>query len=128
MTLDGRMETRVPIVMPIYLLDARRTAQAPELALTENVSPNGVRVITKWKRQPGEQEHFALLSGEEALRAEVVYCLQTPKNAYCVGLRLQRPRAGWWHAQTRPARVGVAARWAAMLREGFMPGSRNGTR
>ncbi len=120
MTLDGRMETRLPIVMPIYLIDGRRSAQPPELALTENVSANGVRVVSKWKRKPGEQQRFTLLSGEDALAAQVVYCHQTPSNSYCIGLRLRQPCAGWWRAQEKPVRLGIAARWATLWREGFM--------
>jgi hypothetical protein len=120
MTLDGRTEARLQIAMPIYLIDRRRTAQPPELALTENVSSNGVRVVSKWLRKPGEQERFTLLSGERALAAQVVYCHQTPNNSYCIGLRLRQPCAGWWHAQAKPVRLGVAARFASIWREGFI--------
>lgn len=120
MMLDGRMETRLPIIMPIYLLDARRIAQPPELALTENVSSNGVRLVTKWRRKPGEHERFTLLSGEDAFTARIVYCHQTPQNAYCVGLRLREPSTGWWRAQIKPARTAFAARWAALWHEGLL--------
>ena len=119
MSLDGRMEARLPITIPIYLIDRRRTAQPPELALTENVSPNGVRVISKWKHNPGEQERFTLMSGETALTAQVVYCHQQPDNSYCIGLRLRQPCAGWWRAQTKPARITIAARWATLWHDGF---------
>ena len=125
MTLDGRAEARLSIAMPIYLIDRRRTAQPPELALTENVSSNGLRVLTKWQRKPGEQERFTLLSGEDALTARVVYCHPTPANSYCIGLRLRQPCAGWWHEQAKPIRVGVAARWAAIWRENFMAAAIN---
>ena len=125
MTLDGRTEARLSIAMPIYLIDRRRTAQPPELALTENVSSNGLRVLTKWQRKPGEQERFTLLSGEDALTARVVNCHPTPANSYCIGLRLRQPCAGWWHEQAKPIRVGVAARWAAIWRENFMAAAIN---
>ena len=121
MTVDGRTEARLLIVMPIYLIDGRRTAQPPELALTENVSANGVRVVSKWKRKPGERERFTLLAGEDALTAQVVYCQQTPQNSYCIGLRLRQPCAGWWRAQAKPVRLGIAVRWAAVWRETFAP-------
>ncbi len=120
MTLDGRMEARLQIAMPIYLMDGRRTAQPPELALTENVSSNGVRVVSKWQRKPGQPARFTLLCGDDALTARVVYCHQTPNNSYCIGLRLRQPCAEWWHAQAKPVRLGVAARWAAIWREGFI--------
>jgi hypothetical protein len=120
MTLDGRTEARLPIAMPIYLIDRRRTAQPPELALTENVSSNGLRVLSKWQRKPGEQERFTLLSGEDALIARVVYCQPTSTNSYRIGLRLRQPCAGWWREQAKPIRLGVAARWATIWREGFM--------
>lgn len=120
MTLDGRMEARIPIVMPIYLLDGRRTAQPPELALTQNVSSTGMCVVTKWRREPGEQERVTLLSGEDALSAEVVYCHPSNKNGYSVGLRLRWPCAGWWNERAKPLRSGVASRWASIWRESFM--------
>lgn len=120
MELDGRMEARLPIVMPIYLLDGRRTAQPPELALTQNVSSTGMCVVTKWRREPGEQERVTLLSGEDALSAEVVYCHHYDKSGFSVGLRLHKPCAGWWDQQAKPVRLGVASRWASIWRESFM--------
>jgi hypothetical protein len=120
MTLDGRMEARIPIVMPIYLIDGRRTTQPPELALTQNVSSTGMRVVTKWRREPGEKERVTLLSGEHALSAEVVYCHHSDKTGYSVGLRLHEPCANWWHEQEKPLRLGVASRWASIWRESFM--------
>ena len=120
MALDGRTEARLPIAMPIYLIDRRRTAQPPELALTENVSSNGLRVLSKWHRKPGEQERFTLLSGEDALTARVVYCQPAATTSFCSGLRLREPCAGWWREQAKPIRLGVAARWAAIWHEGFM--------
>lgn len=120
MTLDGRMEARIPIVMPIYLLEGRRAAQPPELALTQNVSSTGMCVVTKWRREPGEKERVTLLSGEDALSAEVVYCHHCDKNGYSVGLRLHQPCAGWWREQAKPVRLGVASRWASIWRESFM--------
>lgn len=128
MKLDGRMEARVAIALPIYLLDAKRAAQPPELALTENVSASGIRVVTKWRREPGEQERVTLLSGEDALAAQVVYCQQAPNSGYCVGLRLKQPCAEWWQVKAKPLRIGVAARWAAMWRQTFWLKSGSGAK
>lgn len=120
MTLDGRMEARLSIVVPIYLLDGRRATQPPELALTQNVSPKGMCVVTKWRREPGEQERVTLLSGEDALSAEVVYCRHSDKSGYSVGLRLHQPCANWWNERAKPLRWGAASRWASIWRESFM--------
>lgn len=108
MSLDGRMETRLQLAVPIYLLDAKRGAQPPELALTENVSSSGVRVVTKWRREPGERERVTLLSGDAPLTAEVVYCHPVPQNSYCVGLKLQQRRAGWWNGETAAAPLSIS--------------------
>jgi hypothetical protein len=121
MTLDGRMETRVSIVMPVYLLDAKRSTQPPELALTQNVSATGARVVTKWRREPGDQERLSLLSGDTALSAAVVYCHATPKSSYCIGLRLLEPSVGWWNEQAADPQTSVATRWAQIWRQTFIP-------
>jgi hypothetical protein len=105
------MEGRVPMVLPVYLLDDKRGPQPAELALTENVSSSGARVVTKWRREPGDPQRITLLSGETLLTAQVVYCHPVPKSSFCVGLKLTERCAGWWNAQ--PAPVGVAGSSAA---------------
>ncbi len=114
MTLDGRIDPRVSIVMPLYLLDAKRSSRPPELVLTQNVSATGARLLTKWRREPGDQERLTLLSGDTTLSAEVVYCFPVAKGSYCLGLKLLERSAGWWDEQAVPPRITIAARWEQM--------------
>ncbi|HTZ74105.1 MAG TPA: PilZ domain-containing protein [Candidatus Aquilonibacter sp.] len=120
MTLDGRMEARVPIVIPIYLQDAKRATRLPELALTENVSATGARLVTKWRRQPGRQQRLTLLSGDTMLSAEIVYCHPIPEGGYRIGLKLLERSAGWWNEQAVPPRASPTMRWAQMWRQTFV--------
>jgi hypothetical protein len=108
MTLDGRREARVRLAVPIYLLDVKRGAQPPELALTENVSSSGACVVTKWRREPGEHERLTLISGEAPIHAEVVYCHPMLQHNYYVGLRLQERCADWWSAEAGPGPLSIS--------------------
>jgi hypothetical protein len=124
MSLDGRMETRLQVAVPIYLLDGRKGAQPPELALTENVSSSGVRVVTKWRREPGERERVTLLGGDTPLSAKVVYCHPVPQNSYCVGLKLEEHRAGWWNSEAVPAPMSVTGLMSGAAQSGPSAGNR----
>ncbi len=60
MHLDGRIEKRVPMAVPLYLVSLT-DPRAAERVLTENVSSHGARVITKQRWQPGEQQRITPL-------------------------------------------------------------------
>ena len=51
---DGRIEKRVPTSVPVYLVSLE-DSRTRERTLTENVSPQGVRVISKRSWRPGEE-------------------------------------------------------------------------
>ena len=71
MRLVGRIEKRVPRAVSVYLISLK-DPRAAEHVLTENVSSNGARVITKQRCQPGEQHQITSLSGEFRLSARVI--------------------------------------------------------
>jgi len=120
MTLDGRIDPRISIVMPLYLLDVKRSSRLPELVLTQNVSATGVRLLTTWRREPRDQERLTLLSGDATLSAEVVYCHPAPKGSYCLGLKLAGRSAGWWNQQASLPQMTITTRWQQMC-ETFFP-------
>ena len=85
MTLDGRIEKRIPMGIPVYLVSLKMP-RTTERVLTENVSPHGARVATKRRRQPGEDQTIAPLSGQFQLQAQVIYCQPLANGDFCVGL------------------------------------------
>jgi hypothetical protein len=96
-------------------LDAALT----DLALTENVSPRGARIITKRARKAGDSCGLASLSGGFYVSARVVYCERLPNRNYCIGLELQESQQNWW----QPSRAVPAAIEARSGRAGLRAAS-----
>jgi hypothetical protein len=95
MPLDGRTEKRVPMAMAMNLASAEDQL-VPEKVLTENVSPHGVRVVTKRRRYAGEQARLVPLTGESSgLPARVVYCQRLRDGLFCLGLEFQGRSVKW---------------------------------
>jgi hypothetical protein len=86
--LEGRIEKRTTVALPVYLLPAQQLALA-ERAVTVNVSPRGARVVTKRRWQAEEQPWLASLFNEFRLQSRVVYCQPLPDGHFCVGLSFQ---------------------------------------
>jgi hypothetical protein len=92
MSLEGRIETRLPLTIPIHLVSTR----AANEALTENVSSRGARVVTKRRCLPSEHQWITSMSGKLNLQARVVYCQPVSQDTFHVGLELQDCCANWW--------------------------------
>jgi hypothetical protein len=92
MSLEGRVETRLPLKVQVNLV----STHAPEVVLTENVSPRGARVVTKRRWQPGEHQWITPGSGKLHLQARVVYCQPVSNDSFHIGLALQDSCANWW--------------------------------
>lgn len=103
MPLDGRIEARVPLTIPIYLASTTGP-DATELVVTENVSTHGVRATSKRRWQPGEQHRVTPLTGEFDLQARVVYCQSLPNSTFCIGLKLQYSFTMWWERSVTSSR------------------------
>jgi hypothetical protein len=88
MPLDGRIEKRAPMAVPVYLVAAEGLLIA-ERAITVNLSPHGARVITKRRWQAEEQPWLASLFNEFRLQARVVYCQPLTDGHFCVVLRFK---------------------------------------
>jgi hypothetical protein len=86
--LEGRIEKRTPMAVPVYLLPAEQLFLA-ERAVTVNVSPRGARVVTKRRWQAEEQPWLASLFNQFRLQARVVYCQPLTDGHFCVGLSFQ---------------------------------------
>ena len=94
MHLDGRIEKRIPMAVPVYLASLQEP-RVSERVLTENVSPHGARVVTKRLWRPGEQQWISPLSGQFQLAAQVVYCHPIPHQGFCVGLDFRARSINW---------------------------------
>jgi prophage tail gpP-like protein len=69
-----------------------------EVALAENVSAHGVRVLLERKWRPGQR--VLVSSPKEGVRsqAKIVYCQRVAENRFAVGLEL----SGWVELWARP--------------------------
>ena len=117
MAMNGRFETRVFLTIPLYLLGP--SAQScSSLALTENVSARGARIVTKRYAAPGECWQLTALSGDLRLPVRVIYCEAASNGNFCIGLQLDRPVKEWWNGRVlnwseqpprplRPSRVAM---------------------
>ena len=97
MHLDGRIEKRIQMAVPVYLVSLKEPRIA-ERVLTENVSTHGARVVTKRLWRPGEQQWISPLSGQFQLEAQVVYCQPISNQRFSVGLDI-RTRSINWHEE-----------------------------
>jgi hypothetical protein len=66
-----------------------------EVALAENVSAHGVRVLLERKWRPGQR--VLISSPKEGVRsqAQIVYCQRVAENRFAVGLELSRRVELW---------------------------------
>jgi len=91
--MNGRIEKRFPTSVPVYLASLEGP-QASERTRTENVSPHGARVISKWSWQFGEESIITPLTGEFPRIGRVVYCL--PKTGgFSVGVEFPDRTVKW---------------------------------
>jgi hypothetical protein len=94
MRFEGRTEERVTMAIPLCLVAAEKPASA-EQAMTVNVSPHGVRVVTRRRWRPDEQPRLASRSGEFRTQARVVYCEPQTDGHFCIGLKFQPAFMEW---------------------------------
>jgi len=94
MPLDGRIEKRVPMAVPVDLVIAEEML-VTERVLTVNVSPHGARVVTKRRWRAEEQPWLASLTGYFRLQGSVVYCQPMTNEDFCVGLKFRASLIDW---------------------------------
>lgn len=83
----GRYEKRTARAVTIELLSLDQ-ASAHSPAVTENVSPRGVRVVTEWNCAPGERVLVSVPEEGVKSLARVVYCQPLKNTRFAVGLQL----------------------------------------
>jgi hypothetical protein len=93
-SFDGRIEKRTPTSLPVYLASLE-DPRARERTLTENVSPHGVRVISKRSWRSGEGSLITPLTGGIAQVGRVIYCLSKTGGRFCLGLKFPTRTVKW---------------------------------
>lgn len=93
-TVTSRHEDRIPLTLRIDLrsLDIRVPVQE---ALTENVSPHGIRVVTSKPWRLNDRLDVRSFPGDFRARARVVYCEPHDPDMYAVGLHLIATAGSW---------------------------------
>ncbi len=94
MPLDGRIEKRVAMAVPVDLVIAEETLVA-ERVVTINVSPHGARVVTRRRWRAEEQPWLASLTSYFRLQGSVVYCQPLANGDFCVGLKFRASFIDW---------------------------------
>ena len=91
--LDGRIEKRLPVSVPIYLAHLNEL-RAREQTVTENVSPHGARILTKQFWRTGEEALIARRTGEFLQVGRVVYSEQK-MGCFCLGVEFLDRSVNW---------------------------------
>ena len=91
---NKRMERRTVARVEVELL----STDAPvinEIALTENVSRYGARVVTKMRWRPNDGVTVKLLREGLPNRARIVYCNPLKGEAFAIGLQFSSAVMSW---------------------------------
>jgi len=96
-TRTGRVEKRIHLEQPMQISSLQKpgSTDLPEKMTIENVSTDGVRVLTKRVLPPQERLLVSSLMGsEEPIPARVVYCQPLAEGVFGVGLQFERSGNG----------------------------------
>jgi hypothetical protein len=69
--------------------------EEPELAVTDNVSTHGARIISQRRFAVDSEVTLVAVGVELRSRARVVYCHPLPDHSFAIGLRLLNPVGSW---------------------------------
>jgi hypothetical protein len=89
---ERRIERRIPVTVGLELSGLDEPL-VYELALTENASRHGARVVTKKRCRPHDHVLVRLPAGGS--RARVAYCNALPGDSFAIGLRCSSEVHDW---------------------------------
>jgi len=94
-TLNGRMETRLPIVVAVRLTRIGiADAVREERTYTDNISARGARLFSIQPWQIGEEVRVAPRN-EDAANGSVVYCQALGDGRFAIGVKFQNGPIKW---------------------------------
>ena len=91
----GRFEHRIAKAEHVELLCMDELSMEKHGATTENVSPQGARLITDLIYNPGKPVLLGVPEEQLKLPARVIYCQRLEHGRFAVGLQFER-RFGRW--------------------------------
>lgn len=101
-TLNGRMETRLPIVVAVRVARAGLAdAAREERTYTDNISAHGARLFSVQSWQTGEEVRVAPRNEDPAV-GSVVYCQTLGDGRFVIGVKFHGGPVKWT-AATRMA-------------------------
>jgi hypothetical protein len=89
-----RFEKRLPTLIFVYLASIK-DRHTRERTLTENVSPHGVRVISKRSWRPGEETLITPSAWESPQVGRVIYCSPSAGSRYYLGIEFPDRTVEW---------------------------------
>lgn len=89
-----RCEDRRLAAVAVMLTSWERASRT-ELALTENVSDRGARVVTKQVWSAVDRLVIKSLEGDLESEARVAYRQAVRENVYAIGMELIAPKGNW---------------------------------
>ena len=90
----GRHEKRNATAVAVMLTSRDRVSRT-ELAVTENISLRGARLLTKTPWSADESLVVKSLEGDLQAEAWVIYRQSLGENIYAIGLELVAPTGNW---------------------------------
>jgi hypothetical protein len=90
----GRREKRNATAVAVTLASPDRVSRT-ELAITENISVRGARVLTKTPWSANDSLVIRSFEGDLQSAARVIYRQSQRGNVYAIGLELVAPKGSW---------------------------------
>jgi PilZ domain len=91
------MERRLPVIIVVRLTRAQHQdtdADQNEKTYTDNISPHGARVISRFHWEPGEMVRVAPLK-YDCVCGRVVYCQLLSDGRHAFGVNFQDSAISW---------------------------------
>jgi len=89
------MEKRLPVIAIVRLAYCEpASTDGGEKTFTDNISPHGARIFSKYAWQLEDLVRITLLNQDVAC-GQVVYCQRLPDNRYSIGVKFQGQPVTW---------------------------------
>jgi hypothetical protein len=91
---EGRLARRLPMGIRVILESVENTGPI-EVTHTENVGPQGARLVTQHPRRAREPVLFLVSRTSLRIRAQVIYCVPRRDGKFEIGVRWNSPPVNW---------------------------------
>jgi len=89
------MERRLPVIAIVRLAHCEpASTDGGERTFTDNISPHGARIFSKYAWQPDDVVRITPLN-EDVACGKVVYCQMLRDNRYSIGVKFQDRPVTW---------------------------------